>query len=76
MLNKKFIQAETILLQNNEVESAMDMYKTLKKWDESIRIANKQNLPNLSDLKKKYMEWLKSTNQEDKAAEVLENEGE
>jgi len=33
-------------------------------------------LPNLNDLKKKYMEWLKSTNQEDKAAEVLENDGE
>lgn len=76
MLNKKYTQAETILLNHNEVEAAMDMYKSLKKWDESIRIATKQNLPNLNDLKKKYMDWLKSTNQEDKAAEVLEKDGE
>lgn len=54
MLEKKYHKAEAVLLQNNEVEMAMEMYQTLKRWDESIRIAVKQNVPNVAELKRNY----------------------
>lgn len=76
MLEKKFHKAEAILLQANEVELAMEMYQKLKRWDESIRIAVKQNVPNVNELKKNYYDWLLMSNQKEKAAEVKEKEGE
>jgi len=54
MLEKKYHKAEAVLLQNNDVEMAMEMYQTLKRWDESIRIAVKQNVPNVAELKRNY----------------------
>lgn len=47
----------------------------MHKWDESIRIAEKKNHSDVSDLKKNYFEWLKDTGQEEKAAETKEREG-
>jgi len=52
MLEKKFHKAEAQLLQANEVDLVMEMYQSLKRWDESIRIAVKQNVPNVSEQKK------------------------
>lgn len=47
MLEKNFFVAENLLLENNEVDQAMDMYQELHKWDKSIRIAEKVNHPEL-----------------------------
>ncbi len=51
------------------------MYQELHKWDESIKIAEKKNHPDVADLKANYYQWLLDTNQEEKAAEVKEGEG-
>eukprot|EP01015_Nassula_variabilis_P036085 TRINITY_DN9229_c0_g2_i1.p1 TRINITY_DN9229_c0_g2~~TRINITY_DN9229_c0_g2_i1.p1 ORF type:complete len:152 (-),score=52.15 TRINITY_DN9229_c0_g2_i1:61-516(-) len=75
MLEKQFYRAEAILLDHNEVEEAMEMYQELHKWDDSIKIAEKRNHPDAKDLKQNYYSWLLETNQEDKAAEMKENEG-
>lgn len=53
----------------------MDMYQELHKWDESIKIAEKKKHPDVADLKENYFEWLLKTGQEEKAAQVKENEG-
>jgi len=52
MLEKHYHKAEAILLESNETEEAMEMYQEMHKWDESIRIAEKKNHPDVADLKK------------------------
>ena len=75
MLDKDFHRAEAILIGQNEVEEAMEMYQELHKWDESIRLAEKKNHPEVKELKNSYFQWLLQTSQEAKAAEVKEREG-
>lgn len=75
VLDKQFHRAEAILLQHDEVEEAMAMYQELHRWDESIKIAEKKNHPEVRDFKDNYFQWLIETNQEAKAAEVKEREG-
>lgn len=76
VLEKRFNKAEMILIQNDEIEDAMAMYQELHKWDESIKIAEKKNHPDVKEFKENYYTWLLQTNQEAKAAEVKEKEGE
>ena len=75
VLEKQFNKAETLLIQNDEIEDAMAMYQELHKWDESIKIAEKKNHPDVKEFKENYYTWLLQTNQEAKAAEVKEKEG-
>jgi len=75
VLDKQFHQAEAILIQNDEIEEAMNMYQELHRWDESIKIAEKKNHPDVREFKENYFIWLLETNQEAKAAEVKEREG-
>jgi intraflagellar transport protein 172 len=53
----------------------MAMYQELHRWDESIKIAEKNNPPAVREFKENYFQWLLETNQEAKAAEVKEREG-
>ena len=75
VLDKQFHKAEAILIQHDEIEEAMAMYQELHRWDESIKIAEKKNHPDVREFKENYFQWLLETNQEAKAAEVKEREG-
>lgn len=66
ILDKQFHRAEAILLDHEEVEEAMEMYQELHKWDESIKIAEKKNHPQVKELKENYYTWLLQTKQESK----------
>jgi len=44
----------------------MEMYQELHKWDESIKIAEKKNHPQVKELKENYYTWLIKTKQEAK----------
>ena len=46
------------------------MYQELHRWDESIKIAEKKNHPDVRELKEIYFQWLLEINQKAKAAEV------
>ena len=54
VLDKQFHRAESILLDHNNVEEVMEMYQELHKWDESIKIAEKKNHPDVMELKANY----------------------
>jgi intraflagellar transport protein 172 len=41
-------------LDHDEVEEAMDFYQELHKWDESIKIAERKNHPDVRELKLNY----------------------
>ena len=51
------------------------MYQELHKYDDSIRLAEQKSHPNVLQLKNHYLQWLLSTQQEEKAAELQEREG-
>ena len=53
----------------------MAMYQELHRWDESIKIAEKFKHQDVREFKENYFQWLLETNQEAKAAEVKEREG-
>ena len=53
----------------------MAMYQELHRWDESIKIAEKFKHQDVREFKDNYFQWLLETNQEAKAAEVKEREG-
>jgi len=75
MLAKQFQRAEAILLDHNELDEALAMYQELHKYDESIRLAERKNHPKVMTLKNCYLQWLLSTQQEEKAGELQEQEG-
>merc|ERR1719487_2262857 len=75
MLAKQFQRAEAILLDQNELEEAMEMYQELHQYDEAIRLAERKGHPKAIELKNHYLQWLLSTQQEEKAGELQENEG-
>ncbi|XP_048371540.1 intraflagellar transport protein 172 homolog [Sphaerodactylus townsendi] len=75
MLEKNYKLAEMILLEQNAVEEAMEMYQELHMWDECIAVAEAKSHPALEKLRRSYYEWLLQTQQEERAAEVQESQG-
>eukprot|EP00927_Polykrikos_kofoidii_P024133 TRINITY_DN22013_c0_g1_i2.p1 TRINITY_DN22013_c0_g1~~TRINITY_DN22013_c0_g1_i2.p1 ORF type:complete len:1608 (-),score=419.80 TRINITY_DN22013_c0_g1_i2:44-4867(-) len=75
MLNKQFQRAEAILLEHNDLDEALAMYQELHKYDESIKLAERKNHPKVMQLKNFYLQWLLSTQQEEKAGQLQEQEG-
>lgn len=68
--------AEKIYVDQGDLESALQMYIKLRRWDEAIKLAERRGYPGLFDLKEKQMSYLLATHQEEKAGEVLEERGE
>ncbi|OPJ79336.1 intraflagellar transport 172-like protein [Patagioenas fasciata monilis] len=75
MLDKNYKLAEMIFLEQNATEEAMDMYQELHMWDECIMVAEAKGHPMLDKLRRGYYEWLLDTQQEEKAGEVQEGQG-
>ncbi|XP_072782279.1 intraflagellar transport protein 172 homolog isoform X2 [Taeniopygia guttata] len=75
MLDKNYKLAEMIFLEQNAPEEAMDMYQELHMWDECIEVAKAKGHPMLEKLRRDYYQWLLDTQQEEKAGEVQEGQG-
>lgn len=75
ILDRQFKLAENIYLEQGMVDDAMEMYQQLHKWDLSIKVAEARNHPDLETLKHNYFNWLVNSGQEDKAAQMKEEEG-
>ncbi|XP_030054442.1 intraflagellar transport protein 172 homolog [Microcaecilia unicolor] len=75
MLEKNYKLAEMIFLEQNAVVEAMEMYQELHMWDECIAVAEAKGHPELENLKRSYYQWLTESQQEEKAGEVQEQEG-
>eukprot|EP00736_Rhodelphis_marinus_P012459 Rmarinus@m.5702 len=74
-LDKSFAAAERTLVDQGQIEEAMEMYQELHKWDDAIRRAEQSHHPEVQQLKTNYYEWLIDSGQEEKAAELKEREG-
>jgi len=75
MLEKQFTKAETILLEQNELQEVFDMYEKLHRWDDLISVAERHRYDKLTEMRANYFQWLLQSNQEEKAADVREREG-
>ncbi|KAM6123262.1 intraflagellar transport protein 172 homolog [Pterocles gutturalis] len=75
MLDKNYKLAEMIFLEQDATEEAMDMYQELHMWDECIVVAEAKGHPMLDKLRRSYYQWLLDTQQEEKAGEVQEGQG-
>lgn len=74
-LEKNFKLAESIFLENQAVNEAIDMYLGLYRFEEAIEIAEAKNHPSLEKLKSNYQKWLNDTDQHEIAALAKEREG-
>ncbi|KAM4693761.1 LOW QUALITY PROTEIN: intraflagellar transport protein 172 homolog [Discoglossus pictus] len=75
MLIKDYKLAERIYLEQNAVVEAMEMYQELHMWDECIAVAEAKSHPELDNLKRSYLQYLTESQQEERAGEVREQEG-
>nr|XP_020664000.1 intraflagellar transport protein 172 homolog [Pogona vitticeps] len=75
MLEKNYKLAEMIFLEQNAVEEAMEMYQELHMWEECIAVAEAKGHPALEKLRQGFYEWLLQSQQEERAAEVQEAQG-
>uniref|UniRef100_A0A2K5WX28 Intraflagellar transport 172 n=1 Tax=Macaca fascicularis TaxID=9541 RepID=A0A2K5WX28_MACFA len=75
MLEKNYKLAEMIFLEQNAVEEAMGMYQELHRWDECIAVAEAKGHPALEKLRRSYYQWLMDTQQEERAGELQESQG-
>lgn len=73
-LNKELKIAETILVDQGQVEEAMEMYQLLHRWEDSIAVAEASNHPNVQELRQSYYQWLIDSGQQETAAELKEKE--
>ena len=74
-LSGRFADAESSLLQHGAVEDAIKMHKTLSRYDDAIRVADRYAHPQGSALKRAHFQWLLDTRQEDRAAVTKQREG-
>ena len=75
ILNKHFKLAESLLLEQGQADQTIDMYKALHKWDDALAVAEAKRHENLDQLQADYHQYLADTNQDEKAAELKEAEG-
>jgi intraflagellar transport protein 172 len=75
VLNKEFKLAESIFMEQGHIKEAMEMYQELHMWEESIGVAEAASHPELDTLKTNYFQHLMDTNQEEKAGQMRERQG-
>jgi len=75
MLEKKWDEAEAIMLDNGKVEDLMQLFIELHKWEDAIRVAERVAHPELNAIKANYFAYLLSSGQSDKAGAIKESEG-
>lgn len=75
VFNKRFKEAESIYLEGNHVDEAIEMYQEMHMWDEAIEVAEVKMHPELETLRRNHNQWLMETGQEEAAGEVKEREG-
>lgn len=74
-MKKQFKLAERIYLENNALGEAIEMHQRVGDWEAAIDLARAMNLPNVSELWNKYINYLNETGQHEKAAEIKIRDG-
>ena len=75
VLEKEFKEAEELMIKNNMIKEAIDVFKEMHKYEDSLRLAEKFHLDEYEVMKKEYLEWLVESEMFDKAAELKIKDG-
>ena len=75
VLEKNFKEAEELMLKNNMIKEAIELYKELHKYEEALRIAENHHITEYNSMKQEYFDWLIRSEMFDKAAELKIKEG-
>ncbi|KAH8365613.1 hypothetical protein KR093_002735 [Drosophila rubida] len=76
LLGSDLRAAERIYLEQGDIEAALAMYRQLRMWDEAVALAERRGYARLPELRQQHMDFLLETEQQEKAGQVLEDEGE
>lgn len=74
MLRGDLQSAEMIFLDRGQADEAIEMYQTLQRWEDAIRVAEGSRHPEAGKMRDDYYRYLLDSHQEDKAAELKERE--
>ena len=75
LLKKKFDEAKKLLLDNNLIQEAIDIFKEIHKYLEAIEIGEQYKLPESELMKKEYLNWLEANEMYDEIANIKIKEG-
>ena len=75
LIKKKFDEAKNLLLDNNLIQEAIDVFKEIHKYLDAIEIAEKYKLPESELMKKEYLNWLVANEMYDEIAKIKIKEG-
>lgn len=75
IMDKRLKEAESIFLEQNQVDEAIEMYQEMYMWDEAIQVAEAKCHPDVDNLRRHYYNWLLETGQDEAAGQVKEKEG-
>ncbi|KAH8278227.1 hypothetical protein KR044_002922 [Drosophila immigrans] len=76
LLGSDLRAAERIYLEQGDIEAALSMYQQLRMWDEAVALAERRSYVRLPELRQQHMDFLLESEQQEKAAQLLEDEGE
>ena len=75
LFKKKFDEAKKLLLDNNLIQEAIDIFKEIHKYLDAIEIGEQYKLPESELMKKEYLEWLEANEMYDEIANIKIKEG-
>ena len=75
LIKKKFDEAKNLLLSNNLIQEAIDVFKEIHKYLDAIEIAEQYKLPESELMKKEYLNWLVANEMYDEIANIKIKEG-
>ena len=75
LFKKKFDEAKKLLLDNNLIQEAIDIFKEIHKYLDAIEIGEQYKLPESELMKKEYLNWLEANEMYDEIANIKIKEG-
>ena len=75
LLDGDFARAERIYVEQGQAEEAIEMYQTMHRWTDAIKVAEETGNGDASQMKLHYFEYLEKSGQEEAAAKLKEEEG-
>lgn len=70
ILEKKYKDAEVLLVQNNMVKEAVELFKEVQRYEDALRLSEEFKLPETELMKKDYLDWLIKSEMFNEAAEL------
>jgi intraflagellar transport protein 172 len=70
-----YTRAERVYVKQGQVDEAIEMYQTLHRWDDAIKVAEQASHKDVEQMKSDYFGYLRDSGQEETAAELKAQEG-